>query len=135
MPQVPEASLSEGGTPAVTLPTRPASEDDEPSDPYKKIAADFEAAIRCGALEPDDQLPSIKDIAARYRVAASTSHRAIALLAERGKIVVAPGRRAKVAIEGYALSEDGTAVDQVAASDLGCGRMAEAVPGGMVDGS
>lgn len=100
MPQLPETSVLEGGTPTVALPTRPASDDDESSDPYKKIAADFEAAIRCGALEPDDQLPSIKDIAARYRVAASTSHRAIALLAERGKVVVAPGRRAKVAIEG-----------------------------------
>jgi DNA-binding GntR family transcriptional regulator len=39
----------------------------------------------------------MKEIATQYQVAAGTAHRAVALLAERGHVVVARGKRAEVA--------------------------------------
>lgn len=96
MPDVPNPALGVGivvtGSPALSAPLEEA-----PVDPYKKIAADLEAAMRCGALKPGDSLPPIKDLAAQYQVASSTCHRAVALLAERGRVVVSRGRRAQVA--------------------------------------
>ncbi|MGL5826330.1 MAG: tyrosine-type recombinase/integrase [Nocardioides sp.] len=67
-----------------------------PRGPYDRIAADLKAAIRCGALRPGDQLPTIKDLAARYQVAPSTVHRAFALLKDGGLVMVARGQRATV---------------------------------------
>ena len=58
------------------LPAVPTAED----SPYQRIAADLRAAIRCGALIPCDPLPTVKTLAARYTVAESTAHRAIAEL-------------------------------------------------------
>lgn len=66
---------------------------DEPVQPYVEIASDLRAAVRCGALATGESLPSVKDLARRYQVAASTAHRAISLLAEDGLIVVSRGRR------------------------------------------
>jgi hypothetical protein len=68
MPRLPDAAGLREGAASIVLPSpspspSPGSEQ-EPSDPYKKIAADFEETIRCGALKPDDQLPTIKEIAA-----------------------------------------------------------------------
>ena len=90
-----------GGAPAgaesIALPVAPSSPDDESSDPYRRIAADLGAAIRCGALKPGEQLPTVKQLADRYDVAVGTAHRAVAQLAERGDVVVSRGRRAVVA--------------------------------------
>lgn len=102
MPDLPDPVLEERanpGTPAA-LPVRPA---DAAANPYQVIAADLEAAIRCGALKLGEPLPTIKDLAARYQVAFATSHRAVALLAERGLVVVSRGRRAEVAPRDRAL--------------------------------
>jgi integrase len=80
------------------LATEPAGREDLSHDgaPYRRIAADLRAAIRCGAYAPGDHLPSEASLAARYGVAASTAHRAIDLLKEGGEVTVSRGRRASV---------------------------------------
>lgn len=100
MPSLPGGASSGAGDGSVVLPTAPATPDDEESpDPYRRIAADLGAAIRCGALKPGEQLPTMKELARRYDVAVGTAHRAVAQLAERGDVVVSRGRRAVVANE------------------------------------
>jgi hypothetical protein len=103
----PEADARAAGTIAAGLPVPPIDLDDpvaapppaaagEPAAPYLRIAADLRAAITCGALRPGDQLPPIKELAARYNVALSTAHRAIAALASAGEVNATRGRRASV---------------------------------------
>lgn len=64
--------------------------------PYDQIATDLKGAIRVGALTPGTQLPRMKAIAARYSVAPSTVHRAIAILKDEGLVEESRGRRAVV---------------------------------------
>jgi integrase len=98
MPQLPGVVLPEG--PSEVEPAQPMSpEDERPTDPYKKIAADLGAAIRCGALAAGECLPTVKELSARYDVAVGTAQRAVALLAERGEVEVSRGKRATVASE------------------------------------
>lgn len=66
------------------------------SSPYQRIAADLRAAITCGALKPGDPLPPVVDLAARYGVAPSTAHRAIAELAITGLVAASRGKRSTV---------------------------------------
>ncbi|MFC5138237.1 tyrosine-type recombinase/integrase [Actinomycetospora rhizophila] len=96
MPDLPNPVLGDGSTP-IGNPVLPTPPGEAPTDPYRKIAADLKAAMRCGVLKPGDELPTIKDLSAQYQVAFSTGHRAVALLAEKGLIVVSRGRRARVA--------------------------------------
>ncbi|HET9871928.1 MAG TPA: tyrosine-type recombinase/integrase [Propionibacteriaceae bacterium] len=63
---------------------------------YKKIAADLRGAITLGLLKPGDALPTMKFLAARYGVAPSTTHRALADLARDGLIDTSRGRRSVV---------------------------------------
>jgi integrase len=92
LPELPvSAAASESGAPA--LPEAKISADDSP---YRQIADDLRAAIRCGALLPGDQLPTVKALAGRYSVSEGTAHRAVALLTAAGEITVSRGRRAKV---------------------------------------
>jgi integrase len=95
MPGLPNPVLRDGTTP-IGVPALPTPTEEASLDPYRRIAADLEAAIRCGALRPGELLPTIKDLAAQYQVAVGTGHRAVALLAERGQVVVSRGRRAQV---------------------------------------
>jgi integrase len=96
MPDLPHAMPIDGiaaaASAAFPAPPAPAL-----VSPYRKIAADLEGAIRSGVLKPGEPLPTIKDLAAQYQVAVGTSHRAVALLAQRGQVVVSRGRRAEVA--------------------------------------
>jgi integrase len=69
----------------------------EASAPYQRIAADLRAAIACGALQPGDHLPTVKDLAGRYGVPEGTAHRAVALLTSAGVATASRGRRATVA--------------------------------------
>jgi GntR family transcriptional regulator len=57
-----------------------------------QVAADLEADIDGGRLEPDTRLPSEAELAEQYGVARVTVRRAIALLRERGKVVTVHGR-------------------------------------------
>lgn len=91
MPELPaglSVETSEGSLPAVVA---------DDSSPYRRIAADLQGAIRCGALGVGDPLPWMKDLARRYGVAPSTVHRAVTVLVEEGKVVASRGRRARVA--------------------------------------
>jgi integrase len=74
----------------------PSSTDDA-LGPYQRIAADLRGAIDAGILAPGDPLPSENSLAARYEVAASTAHRAVALLAAAGLVTASLGKRATVA--------------------------------------
>jgi hypothetical protein len=51
--------------------------------PYLKIANDLRGAIESGVLRPGDVLPTAKELAGRYRVAASTARRAISALVDQ----------------------------------------------------
>jgi integrase len=95
IPQLPGAALGDRAT-VITHPVLPAGHDKASSDPFQKIAADLEAAIRCNALRPGDELPTVKELSAKYQVAVGTAHRGVALLAERGRVAVCRGRRARV---------------------------------------
>lgn len=64
--------------------------------PYEEIAADLRGAIDSGVLQPGAALPSTKELAARYEVAPSTAHRALALLADAGLITGRSGHRKTV---------------------------------------
>ncbi|WP_051797467.1 tyrosine-type recombinase/integrase [Catenuloplanes japonicus] len=104
-----EADQRASGALAARMPELPAGvsvEEDltaleravtEDSAPYHRIAADLRGAIRCGAIREGDPLPVVAELAARYGVAASTAHRAVALLADANEVVVRRGKRAVVA--------------------------------------
>lgn len=64
--------------------------------PYLRLAADLRAAIKCGALQPGDPLPTVAALATRYGVAFGTAQRAMAELAEGHEVEVSRGRRARV---------------------------------------
>jgi len=94
MPELPVGPTSAAGV--LALPAAPEPADDEAS-PYRAIAADLRAAIRCGALRPGDVLPTVKELAARYGVAVGTAHRAVAQLTEADQATASRGKRAVVA--------------------------------------
>ncbi|MEV0290817.1 GntR family transcriptional regulator [Kribbella sp. NPDC050820] len=87
-PAAHEATTSKSAVPDVT---------DEDLKPYERIAADLRGAIDAGILTHGDPSPPEKTLAARYGVAASTAHRAVALLVTAGLVTASRGKRAKVA--------------------------------------
>lgn len=91
MPALPASLESDGER----LAPSPAPITD--SAPYLRMVADLRAAIKCGALRQGDPLPTMAELAARYNVAPSTAHRAVAILAADGDVVVSRGKRAIVA--------------------------------------
>ena len=94
LPHVPGTTDAEGL--AGSLPPAPPVISDAESSPYQAIAADLRAAIRCGALLEGEPVPTVKDLARRYRVSEATAHRAVAVLGSSGEFVVSRGRRARV---------------------------------------
>ena len=105
-----EADPRAAGSTPVRLPARPRAREieasklavadvtDEDLKPYERIAADLRGAIDAGILAHGDPLPSEKALAARYGVAASTAHRAVALLVAAGMVTASRGRHATVAV-------------------------------------
>lgn len=77
--------------------TPPPSVLDNDLQPYQRIAADLRGAIDAGILSPGDPVPTEKALAPRYGVAASTAHRAVALLVAAGLVTASRGKRATVA--------------------------------------
>jgi DNA-binding GntR family transcriptional regulator len=61
------------------------------------IAADLRSAIRAGSLPAGTALPTVTQLGARYHVAPSTIHRAVALLAAEhlvtGRALLGPAVR------------------------------------------
>jgi hypothetical protein len=73
------------------------SEPEEPESPYLQIAAQLRARIDAGELAPGDTMPTVKELAAANGVSVGTAHRALALLADEGRVTVSRGVRAIVA--------------------------------------
>jgi integrase len=106
-----EADQRAAGSTPTRVPPRPASAKstgrktspqvpsalDEDLQPYERIAADLRGAIDSGILTSGDPLPSEKALASRYGVAASTAHRAVAVLVSAGLVTSSRGKRATVA--------------------------------------
>lgn len=63
---------------------------------HQHIAADLRGAISAGTLKPGDHLPTVKELADRYRVAFGTAQLAIAELKSTGLVLVSRGQRAIV---------------------------------------
>ncbi|WP_236796307.1 tyrosine-type recombinase/integrase [Amycolatopsis sp. GM8] len=91
MPALP-ASLVESGELASSV-SSPREEDESP---YMRIAADLRGAIVSGVLSSGEQLPTVANLAARYRVSFGTAQRAIAELRVAGLLTVSRGRRSVV---------------------------------------
>jgi putative molybdopterin biosynthesis protein len=66
---------------------------------YREICADIAGRIIGGELRPGDELPGVRDLAARWATTASTANRAQRRLADAHVITVAGRRRARVASE------------------------------------
>jgi integrase len=79
--------------------------DDDRQAPYQKIAADLRGAIGCGAIQPGEALPTIKELCARYAVSAGTAHRAIELVTTAGLARAGRGRRVIVEQIGTTLTK------------------------------
>jgi len=92
MPVLPVTATG-NGTPALPVAT---DTEDSGDSPYRRIAADLRAAIRCGALGVGEYLPTVKTLADRYSVSEGTAHRAMTLLAEGGEVAVSRGKRAVI---------------------------------------
>jgi integrase len=106
-----EADQRAARTVSGRMPARPRGVADKPSrtgfaaspvdspanSPYLKIANDLRGAIESGVLRPGDVLPPVKELADRYRVAASTAHRAISALVEERVCNASRGKRVTVA--------------------------------------
>jgi hypothetical protein len=88
MERLPLPSLPLG----VAAPSRPV----RPPSPYQVIAAELRTAILNGTQPAGAALPTVKQLGARHHVAASTAHRAVAVLAAEHLVTVSRGRRAIV---------------------------------------
>ncbi|GAA2897508.1 hypothetical protein GCM10010472_64980 [Pseudonocardia halophobica] len=94
MPAIPASTT----TNELNLDRQPAELDE--SSPYRKIASDLRAAIRCGALEVGDAPPTVETLTKRYRVSGGTANRAVALLKGEGIVLASRGKRAFVSRVG-----------------------------------
>jgi integrase len=116
-----EADQRAAATVSGRMPARPVVIRTDPEDPdgmpaqtglaqtdqpYQRIAADLRGAIDSGILMPGDSLPTEKALAERYGVAASTAHRAVALLVAVGQVTASRGKRAVVAVSGQIVGGD-----------------------------
>jgi len=90
MPAVPTEATSKN------LPADVGSPRSNEVHRYQKIVSDVRGAIACGVLEVGDQIPAVKALAARYKVATSTAYSAVALLQEEGLVAARRGKRATV---------------------------------------
>ncbi|MFI7062902.1 GntR family transcriptional regulator [Kribbella sp. NPDC050124] len=94
MPPRPLSNQPAGGDTAAPVVPTPTTGD---LQPYERIAADLRGAIDSGVLMPGATLPSVKDLAARYKVAPITAHRALSLLSDAGLVAGRSGQRKTVA--------------------------------------
>jgi GntR family transcriptional regulator len=64
---------------------------------YSQIAEQIKDQIRTGSLQPEDELPSVRDLASVLGVNMHTVHRAYEDLRDEGVIILRLGRKARVA--------------------------------------
>ncbi|MFJ4192122.1 GntR family transcriptional regulator [Kitasatospora sp. NPDC089509] len=62
------------------------------AQPYQRIVEDVRDQIRLGRLRPDDKLPSTRELAAHYGLAAGTVQRALTELRTAGLIYSHQGK-------------------------------------------
>jgi hypothetical protein len=74
----------------------PTADSSPPRSPYQLIADELRPAILDGTLPDGSILPTVKELAIRYHVSASTTHRAITVLVREQLVTVSRGRRATV---------------------------------------
>lgn len=72
------------------------------TSPAEQIASQLTGLIRVGDLAANDALPSIRQLSGDLGVATGTVQRAYDILVNRGLIVTAPGKAARVAQRGRA---------------------------------
>jgi DNA-binding transcriptional regulator YhcF (GntR family)/AcrR family transcriptional regulator len=68
--------------------------------PYRQIAAEIRAGIAAGDLRPGDRVPSVRQIAQRWGVAAATANRVMSTLRDEGLVVTRVGAGAVVSDRG-----------------------------------
>ncbi len=59
---------------------------------YEQLIANIRELVLCGALAPDEQMPSVRALAAELAINPNTIQKAYAELERRGIIYSAPGR-------------------------------------------
>ncbi|MER6713271.1 GntR family transcriptional regulator [Streptomyces sp. NPDC006386] len=65
---------------------------DDPRPASQQVADAIRAEILSGALEPGAKVPSVRDLAKRYSVAAMTAQNAVEILRKEGLVYTSPGR-------------------------------------------
>lgn len=65
---------------------------DDPRQPFEQVADDLRQMVVSGQLTPGDKLDSIRALADRYHVAATTIQRALRILRDEGYLVAWQGR-------------------------------------------
>ncbi|WP_037905064.1 GntR family transcriptional regulator [Actinacidiphila yeochonensis] len=81
---------------------------DEAVQPYQRIALDMRDKIAAGELQPGEKLPSTRELAEKYAVAAGTVQRALSELRATGAIYSHQGRGSYVAGAAAEATEDPT---------------------------
>ncbi|RJL19569.1 GntR family transcriptional regulator [Bailinhaonella thermotolerans] len=69
-----------------------AIDDNDPRPPYLQLAAALRRAIETGEYRPGARLPSIRDLAKEYGIAAQTVQNALRELRSEGLVVSQQGR-------------------------------------------
>jgi GntR family transcriptional regulator len=65
---------------------------DDPRPPYVQLADELRQAIRAGDLKPGERLPSTRELADQYGIAAMTVTNAVRVLREEGLVIAYQGR-------------------------------------------
>jgi GntR family transcriptional regulator len=74
-----------------------AIDDKDPRPIYAQIAFQIKEQVVSGALGPDDELPSVRELATSLGINLHTVHRAYRMLRDDGVIQLRLGKRARVA--------------------------------------
>jgi GntR family transcriptional regulator len=69
----------------------------DPRPLYTQLVGQVKEQIRKGALEPEEELPSVRDLAGTLGINLHTVHRAYQILRDEGVILLRLGRRPRVA--------------------------------------
>src|SRR5688500_179391 len=64
---------------------------ERPQAPYAQVAAHIRAQIVSGEIAPGDRVPSVRDIAATWKIARATAEKALGLLRSQGLITTRSG--------------------------------------------
>jgi DNA-binding transcriptional regulator YhcF (GntR family) len=70
----------------------PRIDPNDPRPPYQQIASELRRTIHAGEIEPGNKLPSSRELATEYGVAAMTVHQAIRVLRDEGLVNSHQGR-------------------------------------------